>query len=54
VHLPEWLMEALEATCPFEDRVAERKVFQGITEASAYQAMTRACRNAKTVHLTPA
>ena len=29
----EWLMDAIEETCPLEDRVPERKVFQGITEA---------------------
>lgn len=53
IYLPEWLMQAIEATCPLEDRVPERKVFQGITEASAYQAMTRACRNAKVPHYHP-
>jgi integrase len=47
VYLPDWLVDAIEATCPLEDRVAERRVFQGITEASAYQAMLRACKNAK-------
>ena len=50
---PAWLMEAIEDTCPLEDRVPERRVFQGITEASAYQAMTRACRNAKVPHYHP-
>ena len=35
VYLPDWLMQAIEATCPLEDRVPERKVFQGITEPSA-------------------
>ena len=53
VYLPQWLMDAIEETCPLEDRVPERKVFQGITEASAYQAMTRACRNAKVPHYHP-
>jgi integrase len=53
VYLPEWLIEAIEATCPLEDRVPERRVFGGITEASAYQAMTRACRNAKVPHYSP-
>jgi len=53
VYLPDWLMEAIEATCPLEDRVPERRVFQGISEASAYQAMTRACRNAKVPHYHP-
>src|SRR5512132_987052 len=42
-----------EETCPLEERVPDRKVFQGITEASAYQAMTRACRNAKVPHYHP-
>ena len=46
-------MQAIEQTCPLEDRVPERKVFAGITEASAYQAMTRACRNAKVPHYHP-
>jgi integrase len=50
VYLPAWLMEAIEQTCPLEDRVPERKVFTGITEASAYQAMLRACRNARVPH----
>jgi len=53
VYLPGWCMEAIEQTCPLEDRVAERKVFQGITEASAYQAMLRACRNGKVPHHSP-
>jgi integrase len=53
VYLPAWLMEAIEETCPLEDRVPERKVFGGITEASAYQAMTRACKNAKVPHYHP-
>jgi integrase len=53
IYLPEWLIEAIEATCPLEDRVPERRVFQGITEASAYQAMSRACRNAKVPHYHP-
>ena len=52
VYLPEWLMQAIEATCPLEDRVPDRKVFQGITEASAYQAMTRACKNARCLTTT--
>jgi len=46
-------MDAIEGSCPLEDRNAERKVFQGITEATAYQAMTRACRNAKVPHYHP-
>lgn len=53
VYLPDWLMAAIEATCPLEDRVPERRVFQGITEASAYQAMSRACKLAKVPHYSP-
>lgn len=53
VYLPEWLIEVIEETCPLEDRTSERQVFQGLTEASAYQAMTRACRNAKVPHYHP-
>jgi integrase len=53
VYLPEWCMEAIEATCPLEDRVPDRRVFQGITEASAYQSMSRACKNAKVPHYSP-
>lgn len=29
IRLPQWLIEAIEATCPLEDRVPERKVFGG-------------------------
>jgi integrase len=53
VYLPAWLIDAIEATCALEDRVPDRHVFQGITEASAYQAMSRACRNAKVPHFHP-
>jgi integrase len=53
VYLPEWLIESIEATCPLEDRTPERKVFQGITEAAAYQAMLRACKLAKVPHYHP-
>ena len=53
VYLPEWLMQAIEASCPLEDRVPERRVFQGITEASFYQAMNRACSTAKIPHYSP-
>jgi len=53
VYLPPWLIEAIEATCPLEDRTPGRRVFGGISEASAYQAMSRACRNAKVPHYHP-
>ena len=53
IYLPAWLMEAIEATCPLEDRVPERRVFQGITGASFYQAMRRACGTAKIPNYSP-
>lgn len=53
VYLPDWLVGKIEDTCPLEDRTPDRRVFQGITEASAYQAMTRACKNAKVPHYHP-
>ena len=53
VYLPEWLIEAIEDTCPLEDRVPDRKVFGGITEASAYQTMLRACQTAGIPHYHP-
>ncbi len=53
VYLPEWLIDAIEQTCPFEDRIPERRVFQGVTEASAYQAMLRACQAAGVPHYHP-
>ena len=53
VYLPQWLMEALEATCPLEDRVPERRVFQGLEVSAARQAMRRACRDAKIPHYSP-
>ena len=52
VQLPEWLFEAIEETCPPDDRTPDRLVFQGITEARLYQAMKRACQSAGTPHYT--
>ena len=46
-------MQAIEETCPLEDRVPERCVFGGITKSRAYNAMTRACRDAKVPHYHP-
>lgn len=53
VQLPAWLMEAIEGTCPLEDRVPERKIFQGLTYSAARQAMRRACLLAKIPNYTP-
>jgi integrase len=53
VQLPGWLMDAIQDTCPLEDRVPERKVFQGLEVSAARQAMTRASRDAKIPHYSP-
>jgi integrase len=53
VYLPEWLIEAIENTCPLEDRTPERRVFQGVTEATAYQTMLRACKTGGIPHYHP-
>ena len=53
VQLPKWLMEAIEEACALEDRVPDRKVFQGFQVSAARQAMTRACRGAKIPHYSP-
>ena len=53
VSLPQWLVDAIEGTCALEDRTPERRVFQGVTEAGLYQAMTRACTVTKVPHYTP-
>jgi len=53
VQLPAWLMEAIEDSCPLEDRVPERLVFQGLNYSSGRQAMSRACRLAKIPNYTP-
>ena len=36
-----------------EDRTPDRRVFQGVTEATAYQTMTRACQTAGVPHYHP-
>ena len=53
VQAPDWIMDAIEATCPFEDRTADRKVFMGLTEDAARQAMGNACKLGKIPHFTP-
>jgi integrase len=53
IYLPEWLMKVIEDVCPFDDRTPERKVFQGVTEATIYQSMLRACQSAGIPHYHP-
>jgi integrase len=53
VYVPAWLMSAIADTCPLEDRVLDRLVFQGLQVSGAQKAMTRACRDAKIPHYSP-
>jgi integrase len=53
VQLPAWVMEEIEATCPLEDRTAERRVFPGCTVNAVESAMARACVAAKVGHFHP-
>ena len=46
-------MDEIEETCPPEDRVGERAVFQGFTADVAKNVMARACKAAKIPHYHP-
>jgi integrase len=46
VKVPEWLLEEIEATCPPDDRVAERRVFLGASRQTVGNAMRNGCTNA--------
>lgn len=48
-----WLMRALEQSCPLEDRLPDRRVFQGVTSAGLRQAMRKACQLGKIPHYHP-
>jgi integrase len=53
LQVPDWLMDAIEQTCPLEDRTAERKVFQGLKDDTGRKVMARACTLGKIPHFTP-
>lgn len=53
LQIPEWLMPIIADTCPLEDRVAERKVFQGLKEDTGRKKMAQACRLAGIPHFSP-
>jgi integrase len=53
VQVPEWLMAIIAASCPREDRVAERRVFRGFNADVAKNAMARACITAGIPHYSP-
>jgi integrase len=53
VAVPEWLMEQIAATCPPDDRIPERRVFQGFTADVAKNVMARACKATGIPHFHP-
>jgi integrase len=53
IAVPEWLMEEIAATCPLEDRTAERRVFPGFSPDVAKNVMSRACKAAGIPHYHP-
>jgi integrase len=53
VQVPRFLMDAIEATCPLEDRTAERPVFPGVTIRQLETAMGNACKLAGVPRFTP-
>jgi len=44
IAVPEWLMEEIAATCPPDDRTAERRVFPGFSPDAVGGSMARACK----------
>jgi integrase len=46
-------MDAIEATCPPEDRVPDRRVFPRLTEVAAWKAMDGASKAARVPHYHP-
>jgi integrase len=53
VAVPDWLMEEIGATCPPDDRTAERRVFTGVSPDVAKNVVARACRAAGIPHFHP-
>jgi Phage integrase family len=53
VPVPEWLMEEIEATCPPDDRTAQRRVFPGSGRQTIGNAMRNACKAAGLVSYSP-
>jgi integrase len=51
--VPRWLMDAIAATCPLEDRTAERRVFAGFSIPALQGAMSRACKLAGIPNFSP-
>ena len=53
VHVPEALFQAVSELCPRDDRVPERRVFQGVTSDRLRVAIGRACTAAGVPSFSP-
>jgi integrase len=53
VAVPAWLMVEIQATCPLEDRTAERRVFPRFSVDGAEKAMASACKLAEIPRYSP-
>ncbi len=53
VPVPGWLMDEIAASCPPEDRLADRDVFVKVDEAGLRNAMIRACKSAEIAGYSP-
>ena len=53
VAVPEWVMDEVAATCPPDDRTAERRLFPGATRQVLGNAMRNACKAAGLPHWHP-
>ena len=51
--VPVWLMVEIQATCPLEDRTAERRVFPRFSVDGAEKAMAAACKLAEIPRYPP-
>jgi integrase len=53
VPVPRWLLNAIAATCPVEDRLADRPVFPDVTDDQLRRSMARACKAAEIASFSP-
>ena len=53
VPVPPWLMDEIADSCPLEDRLPDRPVFERVTEDGLRNAMLRACRVAEIPGYSP-
>jgi integrase len=53
VSVPQWLMDEVEATVPFEERSVDRRVFPGLNPSTMRNVLWRACKAAGITNFSP-